>query len=101
MNGNAIYSNVASENPGVEPFRYAVIDLAVAEGLRPVIVRLLPSVAEPLFARTFARELLEVGPWLVRLSKTPQVERALAEMAPDMPSGYYAHSMVDIISLRQ
>ena len=82
-------------------FRYAVIDLASAPEARPSIARLLPSASEPLFARTVAQELLDVGPWLVRLSKAPEIELMLANMSPEVPWGYYVHTLVDIVSLRQ
>lgn len=82
-------------------FRYALVDLASAAPLRPVIPKLRSSVAEPLFARSQPLQLLEVGPWLVDLSEAPEVEAALAGFGPDYPWGYYVHSKVDMISLRQ
>lgn len=84
----------------VEPFQYAVIDLAVAETLQEDILGLLPSAAEPLLARKYPQELLRVGPWLVRLSKAADVQHALTEMAADVPWGYYVYSTFDIVSLR-
>jgi hypothetical protein len=94
-------STQADTTLSTAPFRYAVIDLASATEIRPLIARLRPSAAEPLFARTFAQELLDVGPWVVRLSKAPEVESMLANMSFDIPWGYYVHTTVDIISLRQ
>jgi hypothetical protein len=83
-----------------EPFRYAVIDLAIAKGLRTGIAGLLPTAAEPLLAHKFPQDLLMVGPWLVRLSKAPAIKETLSEMAADVPWGYYVHSTFDIVSLR-
>ena len=82
-------------------FRYAVIDLASAVALRPVVPRLLSAVAEPLLARSMPLQLLEVGPWLVHLLDTPEVESTLAGYGIAVPWGYFVHSKVDILSLRQ
>lgn len=81
-------------------FRYAVVDLASAPALRPVVPRLLTSVAEPLLARSMALQLLEVGPWLVLLSDAPEVARTIATFGPEVPWGFYLHADVDIASLR-
>lgn len=86
--------------PGIEPLMYAVIDLAVCAQLRPVITRLKPPGCETLFSRSLAPELLEVGPWLVQLSKFPEIGRALTELGEDVPWGYFIFSIVDIVSLR-
>lgn len=101
MSSHVTRTAAASAQLKSEPFCYAVVDLASAQQLRPVIADQLPSVAEPLFAREFPRALLQVGPWLVRLSKAPEVERMLVEMGADLPWGYYVHSTFDIVSLRQ
>lgn len=101
MSTGAGSTSVSGPALRTEISRYAVIDLAVAEQLRPVIARLMRSAAEPLLAHKFAQELLEVGPWLVKLSAAPEVDSLLGEMDPGVPWGYYVHSTVDIVSLRQ
>ena len=85
-------------DPGT--FRYAVIDLASAPSLRPTVPRLLSSIAEPLLARTMPLQLLQVGPWLVHLADAPEVATTLSTLGTS-PWGYYLHSKVDIVSLRQ
>jgi hypothetical protein len=82
-------------------FRYALVDLASAVPLRPVIPRLRSAIAEPLFARSQPLQLLEVGPWLVDLAEAPEVAATIAGFGADIPWGYYLHSKVDMISLRQ
>ena len=82
-------------------FRYAVIDLASAPSLRPVLPRLLSAVAEPLLARSMPLLLLQVGPWLVHLADAPEVAATLTTLGPATPWGYYLLSRVDIVSLRQ
>lgn len=101
MSPPATTSIPANNALSTELFRYVVIDLASIAELCPVIRRLRPSAAQPLFARTSAQELLDVGPWLVRLSNAPEVERTLANMSPEVPWGYYVQTSFDIISLRQ
>ncbi len=90
-----------AEVPEPEAARYAVIDLASTQSLRPIITALKPAAAEPLFARSFAPELLEVGPWLVRLSKTSEIARALTRMGADVHWGYFIYTTVDIALLCQ
>ncbi len=85
----------------IPAFRYAVVDLASAPTLRAVVLKLLPSVAEPLFARNSAAQVLEVGPWLIQLSDAPEVDRTIADLGPTVPWGYFLHSSIDILSLRQ
>lgn len=82
-------------------FRYAVVDLASAVALRPVVPRLLSAVAEPLLARSMPLQLLEVGPWLVHLADAPEVAATIAGYGNAVPWGYFVHSRVDILSLRQ
>ena len=82
-------------------FRYAVIDLASAATLRPIVPKLLSAAAEPLLARSFALALLKVGPWIVHLQDAPDVARILAAYGPDAPWGYYIIADIDIVSLRQ
>lgn len=91
----------ASQGLQLEPFRYAVIDLASAPSLRPMVSTMTSPLAETLFDSKFPRELLQVGPWLVRLSKAPEVDNALTGMAADVPWGYYIHSTSEIVGLRQ
>jgi hypothetical protein len=80
---------------------YAVIDLAVAKQLRTALTEKRIPAAEPLFSWSFDKKLLEVGPWLVRLSAAPEVERVLAEYGEDVPWGYYVSSSVDLLTLRK
>lgn len=82
-------------------FRYAVVDLASAPTLRPVVPKLLSAAAEPLFARHFAFALLEVGPWIVHVSAAPAVQQILTSLPTGTPWGYYVHADIDIVSLRQ
>jgi hypothetical protein len=91
----------AAKSKDTPAFRYAVVDLASAVSLRPVVPRLLSAVAEPLLARTMPLQLLEVGPWLVHLSGAPEVEATIAGYGRAVPWGYYVVSGVDILSLRQ
>ena len=82
-------------------FRYALVDLASAPPLRPIIPKLRSAIAEPLFARTMPLEVLQVGPWLVNLSEVPEVESMIVGFGIEVPWGYYLHSMFDLVSLRQ
>ena len=86
---------------GAHTFRYAVVDLASAVSLRPVVPRLLSAIAEPLLDRSMPLHLLEVGPWLVLLDDAPEVDRTLAGYGTGVPWGYYLHAQVDLLSLRQ
>ena len=90
-----------SPQPSNRAFRYAVVDLASSVALRPVVPRLLSSVAEPLLARTLPLQLLQVGPWLVDLAGAPEVARTIAGYGAGVPWGYFLHADVDIVSLRQ
>ena len=81
-------------------FRDAVIDLASAPALRPLMPKLLSAVAESLLARNLDLALLQVGPWIVHVADAPEVDRILTGYAPDMPWGHYIHADVDIVSLR-
>ena len=81
-------------------FRDAVIDLASAPALRPLMPKLLSAVAEPLLARNLDLALLQVGPWIVHVADAPEVDRILTGYAPNMPWGHYIHADVDIVSLR-
>jgi len=85
----------------VQSFRYAVIDLAVADQMRPKVLGRLRTEAETLFARNASRKVLEVGPWLVRLSQAPDIQRSLDALDPELPWGYYVYAAIDIVSLRQ
>jgi len=78
-----------------------VIDLASTPALRPLVPKLMSSVAEPLLARNAALPLLEVGPWIVNPEDASDVARILTSFAPDTPWGYYIHADIDIVSLRQ
>lgn len=91
----------AAHSPPSDGFRYAVIDLATATALRPVVPRLLSAVAEPLLARNLPLQLLEVGPWLVHLADAPEVARTISGYGPGVAWGYYLQARVDIVSLRQ
>lgn len=82
-------------------FRYAVADLATAVELRPLVDRQPTSVAVTLLAQKQPRELLHVGPWLIRLSKAEQIEAVLEGYHQDVPWGYFLDSTFDIFSLRQ
>lgn len=82
-------------------FRYAVIDLASAAALRSIVPKLLSAVAEPLLARNFDPTLLQVGPWIVHVTDAPEVDRILKTYATEIPWGYYVHTDIDIVSLRQ
>ncbi|MEO8242771.1 MAG: DUF4123 domain-containing protein [bacterium] len=82
-------------------FCYAVVDLASAAALRPVVPNLMSSVAEPLLARSMAPQVLAVGPWLVDLAQVPEVARTLTAWGSSVPWGYYVYSRVDIVSVRQ
>lgn len=84
-----------------EMFRYALVDLASAVALRPLVPGLRSSVAEPLLARSMAPQILQVGPWLVDLAEAPEVARVIAGFGTEVPWGYYLHARVDILSLRQ
>jgi hypothetical protein len=92
------------DDDGAEPragaFRYAMIDLAVAEALRSQVAGLQPPVGETLFDRRADRRLLLVAPWLVRLSLAQDIGRRLEELGPSLPWGCYVYSTVDISSLR-
>lgn len=83
------------------PFLYAVIDLATAKEIRPLIDRQVGSTAVTLFAQDQPRALLHVGPWLVRLSKAPEIASALSQYDRHVAWGYYVHSTFDILSLRK
>jgi hypothetical protein len=80
--------------------RYAVVDLATAESLRPALLPLRPPVAETLFQRDMPERILAVGPWLVNLGRAPDVAAALAGFRKGFPWGYYLHSDIEIMSLR-
>jgi len=84
-----------------EPFRYAVIDLATAEALRQYVDQLPQPTAMSLFAPSQSRALLRVGPWLIRLSKAPEIEAILKQFGDHVAWGFYVHSTFDIVSLRQ
>ena len=85
----------------VARFRYAVVDLANAEALCSEIIDQFPAIAEPLLARDSPRQLLEVSPWLVQLSKAPQIADALETFDAEDPWGFYVYASIDLISLRQ
>jgi len=84
-----------------KPFCYAVVDLATAEALRPMVDREHQSIATSLFSYSQPRALLQVGPYLVRLSKVPEIEVFLKNYGENVAWGYYIHSTFDISSLRQ
>lgn len=83
------------------PFRYAIVDLATAGSLRPLVDLEPKSTAISLFAENQPRALLHVGPWLIRLSKAPEIQTALSQFDKHVAWGYYLHSTFDILSLRQ
>lgn len=89
----------APEDDG--PHRFAVIDLAIAEGLRRPVMGLPRASAMPLFAWKMATAVLEVGPWLVRLADTREIDTALAVLGAERPWGYFVDSRETIVSLRQ
>lgn len=101
MNEEADTFSDTKSPPVVAPFKYAVIDLASAAMLRPAVTNSRSSAATPLFAKELGREMLGVGPWLVRLSKAPEIERTLNGIDTEVSWGYYVYSTVDIVSLRQ
>lgn len=101
MSAEAAEFALTRTSTATAPFRYAVIDLANAERLRPAVTGLRSSFAEPLLDRSFSPKLLQVGPWLVRLSKAPEVESALGTLAPGTPWGYYLYASFDLQSVRQ
>ena len=68
-----------------EVFSYAVVDLATSVDLRAPIQNLHPGAAQPLFDRNLARDLLEIGPWLVRLAKAPEVHETLVALSDEVP----------------
>ncbi len=82
-------------------FCYAVLDLASAAALRPVVPKLMSAVAEPLLSRSMAPQVLDVGPWLVDLTRVPEVARTITAWGASVPWGYYVYSKVDILSVRQ
>lgn len=96
-------SERSADNPPKQPdsYKYAVVDLAAATSLRSAVLGKLRTVAEPLLARNAPIQVLEVGPWIVRLSKAEDIARALGTVGPDSPWGYYVYTSVDIVSLRQ
>ncbi|MFT6605715.1 MAG: hypothetical protein ACJA2X_000891 [Halocynthiibacter sp.] len=101
MSAQSPQNAAQSERAKMPSARYAVIDLAVAETLRAALTDKRRDGIEPLFSRNFARKLLEVGPWLVRLSQAPDIETMLAEIGDELPWGYYVQSPVDILTLRK
>lgn len=84
-----------------KPFHYAVIDLATAAAIRPMVDRLPKSTAITLLTQHQPRALLHVGPWLVRLSQAPEIEDILKQYDAHVAWGYYVHSTFDMLSLRK
>lgn len=82
-------------------FRYAVVDLAAAPGLAPVVMGRLASDAQPLFAPTLAVEVLAVGPWIVDLRRVPELEPEIDAHHARTPWGFFVETSVDIVSLRR
>jgi hypothetical protein len=84
-----------------EPLHYALVDLATATGLRPIIGTLPPSTALTLFAENTPQKLAMHGPWLVNLSKSPETKEGLDRLGNRVAWGYYINSTFEIVSLRQ
>ncbi|MFK7751916.1 MAG: DUF4123 domain-containing protein [Sedimentitalea sp.] len=93
-------ANHTRPTPSIDAFQYAVVDLASAVDLRHLVMGLRRSVAVTLFARDAPRAVVEVGPFLVRLSEAPDVERSISSFQKDLPWGYFVHSTFDLLSLR-
>ena len=86
----------------VEPlFKYAVVDLASAPQIYSHISPLLRSTAETLFVRKMPFRLLRNGPWLLKLSGSPQLEEAIIEVGAESHWGCFVHASIDIVSMRQ
>lgn len=82
-------------------YRYAVVDLASAPKLRPIVMGRLAHEAQPLFSPKLDIRVLQVGPWLVDVARVPEFELAVDEQYTDAPWGYYVATSVDIVSLRR
>jgi hypothetical protein len=89
-----------AEQAGSRLIRYAVVDLASAPALAEAVASLRPPQAETLFLPEMPARLLQAGPWLVDLGRTPEVAAALAGLGPRVPWGYYLHADVDLMWLR-
>lgn len=82
-------------------FRYAVVDLATADGIRDAVMRKLPSDKAPLLGRKMPYPLLANGPWILRLSKTLTARGIREEDLVNENWGYFIEADIDIDSLRQ
>lgn len=100
---HAVQSNKSSRAILVEKclFRYAVVDLASAPQLVPIVMGRLSAEAQPLLSPDFDRRILEVGPWLVDTAKVPELEPATETICPGVPWGYFVATSIDIVSLRR
>jgi len=91
----------ASDPNAPDPFHYAVVDLANAASLRPIITTMNAPAVVTLFDQKAPRSLLRVAPWLVRLSRAPEVKAILSDTRATVPWGFYLYSTIEISSLRQ
>jgi hypothetical protein len=82
-------------------FIYAVIDLASAPELSPVIMGQQWFQAQPLFTPETPIEVLSVGPWLSNTAHLPDLMPILDAYDEGVPWGFLVHASIDIVSLRR